>query len=163
MKNRKDLYMASIIFAACFVFMVFAVPAGAQVISKNLGVAVYPTRGQSKDMQAKDESGCYNWAKQETGIDPSSPPKAAQQPSGPDGSRVRGAARGAARGAVVGEIANDDASKGGAVGAVAGAVRGKQHSRKAKSEQQKQAAAGQTEAFRKAFSACMEGKGYSAK
>ena len=140
-----------------------AIPASAQVVSKNLGLMVYPSKGQSADAQAKDETKCYQWAQKQTGIaDPSKPPQQAQ-PTGPDGSRVKGAARGATRGAIVGEVANDDAGKGAGVGAAVGAVRGKQQSRKAAAQQQQNAAAGQKQTFNKAFSACMEGKGYSVK
>ncbi len=148
----------------CFVLVLGCVlPVQAQVISKNLGVMVYPAKGQSGDVQAKDETDCYKWSQQQTGIaDPAAPPKQ-QQPAGPDGSRVKGAARGAMRGAVVGEVANDDAGKGAGVGAAAGAVRGKQQSRKAQAQQQQSAAAGQKQTFNKAFTACMEGRGYSVK
>ena len=34
---------------------------------------VYPAKGQSPDQQKKDESACYQWAVQQTGIDPSKP------------------------------------------------------------------------------------------
>jgi hypothetical protein len=148
----------------CFVLVLGCViPARADVIAKNLGVIVYPAKGQSSSVQAKDESECYKWSQQQTGIaDPAAPPKQ-QQPAGPDGSRVKGAARGATRGAVIGEVANDDAGKGAAVGAAAGAVRGKQQSRKAAAQQQQDAAASQKQTFNRSFSACMEGRGYTAK
>jgi hypothetical protein len=150
--------------AGCFLFVTACtVPAQAQVISKNLGVMVYPSKGQTGDAQGTDETQCYTWAQKQTGkTHPSSPPPT-QQKTGPDGSRVKGAARGAARGAVVGEIANDDAGKGGAVGAAAGAVRGKRESRKAEAQEQQNAAAAQKQTFNKAFCACMEGRGYSVK
>lgn len=149
--------------ASMFFFLICAMPVHAQVISKNLGVMVYPSKGQSGDLQAKDETECYKWSQQQTGImDPAAPPQ--QQPqTGPDGSRIKGAARGAARGAAAGEIANDDAGKGAGVGAAAGAVRGKQQSRKAKAQGQQQAAATQKQTFGRSFSACMEGRGYSVK
>ena len=161
----ETLAMAVLLVTAGFLFVALtcAAPAGAQVISKNLGVMVYPSKGQSADAQAKDETQCYQWAQNQTGIaDPSKPPQQPQK-AGPDGSRVKGAARGAMRGAVVGEVANDDAGKGAGVGAAAGAVRGKQQSRKAAAQQQQAAAAGQKQTFNKAFCACMEGKGYSVK
>lgn len=161
----KPMTLTLFLFAAgCFLFApACMVPAEAQVISKNLGVMVYPSKGQTGDTQAKDETQCYTWAQKQTGIaDPSKPPPT-QQTTGPDGSRVKGAARGAARGAVVGEIANDDAGKGGAIGAAAGAVRGKRESRRAAAVQQQNAGAAQQQTFNKAFSACMEGRGYSVK
>ena len=162
--QRPGTLTIVLITAGFFVLaLVCAIPARAQVISKNLGVMVYPSKGQSADAQAKDETQCYQWAQKQTGIaDPSKPPQQPQQ-AGPDGSRAKGAARGAARGAIVGEVANDDAGKGAAVGAATGAVRGKHQSRKTAAQKQQSAAAGQKQTFNKAFSACMEGKGYSVK
>ncbi len=164
MKNLMNGFIKCSIVVICAVFMPGIISTGeCQVLSKNLGISVYPSKGQSGDLQAKDETDCYKWSQQQTGIDPAAPPKEQPQATGPDGSRVKGAARGATRGAVVGEVANDDAGKGAAVGAAAGAVRGKQQSRKAKAAEQSQAAASQKDSFKRGFSACMEGRGYSVK
>ena len=35
---------------------------------------IYPAKGQSKEQQGKDKYQCYDWAKQQTGFDPMSPP-----------------------------------------------------------------------------------------
>lgn len=96
------------------------------------------------------------------------------------GGRLRGAARGAAGGAAIGAIAGD-AGAGAGAGAVAGTMRGgmKQREANAQSKQQAsaQAAAAQKEAaeelkrehqegidtFQRAFSACMDARGYSVK
>ena len=97
------------------------------------------------------------------------------------GGRVRGGARGAAGGAAVGAIADDEAGKGAAAGATAGAMVGgakqrqankaaKQQAAQATAQQQQQEEA-QAKAqhqqgmdtFRRAFSACMESRGYSIK
>ena len=97
------------------------------------------------------------------------------------GGRVRGAARGAAGGAAVGAIADDEAGKGAAAGATAGAMVGgakqrqankaaKQQAAQATAQQQQQQEA-QTKAtyqqgidtFKRAFSACMDARGYSSK
>lgn len=97
------------------------------------------------------------------------------------GGRVRGAARGAAGGAAVGAVADDEAGKGAAAGATAGAVVGgakqrqankaaKQQAAQATAQQQQQEEA-QAKAkhqqgidtFKRAFSACMESRGYSIK
>ena len=85
---------------------------------------IYPANGQSPEQQAKDESECYAWAKQQSGFDPAqaAAPAPAPAPTQPSGARVRGAARGAAGGAIIGEIADDDAGKGAAIGAVAGGM-----------------------------------------
>ncbi|MHB8110014.1 MAG: hypothetical protein ACYDHW_08285 [Syntrophorhabdaceae bacterium] len=162
MRNSTKI-ASTIMMISAFFFLTTIMPAHAQIISRNLGVMVYPSKGQSADDQAKDESACYKWSQQQTGItDPAAPPQQTTQ-SGPDGSRVKGAARGATRGAIAGEIGSDDPGKGGAIGAAAGAVRGKQQSRKAKAEQQKEAATAQKQTFNRSFSACMEGRGYSVK
>jgi hypothetical protein len=132
-------------------------------ISSSLGLVVFPAKSQSPSQQNQDEQSCYGWSKEKTGIDPAAPPPPPPQATGPDGSRARGAARGAAKGAVIGEVTNDDGGKGAAVGAAAGAVKGKQQSRKAQATQQQQASAEQMNSFKKGFSACMEGKGYTVK
>jgi hypothetical protein len=156
-------------------------------VAENL--VIFPAKGQSAEQQAKDEMTCQGWAKQNTGIDPIAlaseaaepPPVSAAPPASdkPGGQRVRGAARGAAVGAAVGAIAGD-AGKGAAIGAVggvaAGGARKRQGERSAvEAEKQAQAAAQQqTQAksedlqkklatFNKAYSACLEGKGYTVK
>ena len=97
------------------------------------------------------------------------------------GGRVRGAARGAAGGAAIGAIADDQAGKGAGAGAAAGAMVGgakqrqannaaKQQAAQATAQQQQQqeAQAKATQhqgidAFKRAFSACMDAREYSIK
>ena len=76
-------------------------------------------------------------------------------------------ARGALAGVAIGAIAGD-AGKGAAIGAVAGGLGGRRASRVGRSQQQQanNQAAGQAEAdmmnsFKKAYSACLQGKGYT--
>ena len=70
-------------------------------------------KGQTPDQQSTDEQQCYDWAKTQTGIDPTAPPPApAATEEAKGGQRVKGAARGAAAGAIVGEVANNDADEG---------------------------------------------------
>ena len=140
-------------------------------LAKSLGLYVFPSKGQDQQTVDNDEYACYKWAMQQTGVDPMNPPKveAKQTATGPDGSAIRGAAGGAAAGAAIGAITGD-AGEGAAVGAVVGALRGrraraiKQSSRKQQAQQQ---AAAQQKAlidnFKKAFTACLEGKGYTVK
>lgn len=138
-------------------------------IAKSLGVYVFPTKNQSPETQSADESACYSWAKEQTGYDPLNPPtvQAAPVDTSPDGSAIRGGARGAAGGAAIGAIAGD-AGTGAAIGAVVGGVRGRRQSKQADAAQtqsNQQAAANQSAAllndYKKAFSACMQGKGYT--
>jgi hypothetical protein len=100
--------------------------------------------------------------------------------STPKGGTVKGSAGGAAGGAAIGAIAGD-AGKGAAIGATAGAMAGRRKQKKAEKETKKQAAQ-QTEqaqqqsqaqataqhnaaldSFKRAFSACMDARGYSVK
>ena len=128
---------------------------------------VYPAKGQSPDQQKKDESACYQWAVQQTGIDPSKPVAAPPPPPTTATGTTPGAgARGAARGAVVGEVVGGDASTGAAVGAAA--ARGQSRRQNAAASQQQQAAAQQATSqqqatFAKARAACLEGRGYTVK
>jgi len=155
--------------------MIFACVAETQAqeetIAKGLGLYVFPTNEQDKDQQELDEYKCYKWAKEQTGFNPANPTQVQveQVDNSPDGSGVKGAAVGAAGGAAIGAIAGD-AGKGAAIGAVVGGMRG----RRAKvvgdaneQQQNEQAAAAKEKElldnFKKAFSACMEGKGYTVK
>jgi len=140
----------------------------AQSLSSSLGLAPYPSKGQSAQQQTKDEGECFAWAKQQTGIDPVAVASAPTQEPGPavgGGERVKGAARGALGGAAIGAIAGDT-GKGAGVGAVVGTMSGGKQARQnkaAKQQQAEQAKAGTLQQFNKAFSACMEGRGYAVK
>lgn len=140
-------------------------------------IIVFPAQGQSDEQVAQDKKSCSEWAAKETGSDPTQEQPAAQatqpQSQGPSGARIKGAARGAAIGAVVGEIANDDAGKGAAAGAAAGTMAGGMKTRserrqqgKAQQEQVQQQETEQAQKsseFNRAYSACMEAKGYTVK
>ena len=139
-------------------------------ISQSLKLFVYPSNGQSQQQQKEDEFECYKWAMEQSGIDPLNLPKVeAEVQSGPTGGAVRGSARGAAAGAAIGAIAGD-AGKGAAIGAAAGGMRGRRQGVQAQAQQNQQAQANATAAeaeirntFIKAFSVCLEGKGYTIK
>lgn len=145
--------------------------AQAQGIGSSLGLYVFPANNQSAATQEADETACFKWAKNQTGYDPMNPTQVvgAEVDRSADGSAVGGAAVGAAGGAAIGAIAGD-AGKGAAIGAVVGGVRGRR-SKVVGDEMQQQAndagaAAKQKELandYNKAFSACMEGKGYTVK
>jgi hypothetical protein len=141
-----------------------------QISSANK-LSVFPAKNQSQQKQKEDEYACYNWAKEQSGIDPLNPPKVEAPPpeTGPTGGAVVGAAKGAAAGVAIGAIAGD-AGKGAAIGATAGAIAGRRAGKQAQAQQNQQAqsTAKKTEeemknSFTKAFSACMEGKGYTVK
>jgi hypothetical protein len=153
-----------------FATYVFAQESGEnQSIATGLGLFVFPSGGQDAATQSQDEFECYKWAMEQTGYNPLNPPEveAEQVDQGPDGGAVVGAAGGAAAGAAIGAIAGD-AGKGAAIGATVGALRGRRTSQYGKAKQQQQnnqaAAAAEEEMlnnFKKAFTACMTGKGYT--
>ncbi len=162
--------------------------------AQQVGLYVFPSKGQTHDQQLIDESECYDLAQQQSGVNPQvAPPsaptsgqiQAAQSQaagSAPEakGGRVRGAARGAAGGAMIGAIAGD-AGRGAAIGATMGTVRGGRQQRQANAaskeraanqagaqvqqqyKQQKAAYDQQMSKFKRAFSACMDSRGYSVK
>ena len=147
-------------------------------VAASLGVYVFPAAGQTAQVQAQDEGACYQWAVQNSGVDPIQVSQQAQQQAqapppqaagAPAGSGARGAARGAATGALIGGIAGD-AGKGAAIGAATGAVAGRHRGRQAQAQAEQQQAqavqqgtAEQMGAFKKAFSACLEAKKYTVK
>lgn len=130
---------------------------------------VYPTKGQDKEQTEKDKYSCYQWAKGQTSFDPMQTPTAsAPPPKQSKSSAVRGAAGGAAAGAAIGAIAGD-AGKGAAIGAASGGIVG--GARKRQSQREQDAYAQQQSSdysskrgeYDRAWSACMEGKGYTVK
>ncbi|TFH25815.1 MAG: hypothetical protein E4H10_08745 [Bacteroidia bacterium] len=140
-------------------------------ISNTMKLYVFPSNGQSNQQQKQDEFECYKWAVEQSGIDPLDLPKieAPLPATGPTGGAVVGAAKGAAAGAAIGAIAGD-AGKGAAIGATAGAMKGRRAGKNAQAQQNQQAQAtvaateqDMKDNFKKAFSACIEGKGYTIK
>jgi hypothetical protein len=124
-------------------------------------IYAYPTRGQSPDQQARDQQECSGWAVQQTGYSPAPAPSGGGQPVA--GGMVRGAAGGAAIGAVGGAIGGN-AGKGAAIGAGAGALFGgiRQHEQnRTQAQQQAQYSQQSYDAYRRAMTACLQGRGYS--
>src|SRR5215469_2410390 len=160
-----------------------AAPAAApsSTLSSSLGLYVFPSKNQTASQQSTDEGACFGWAKSQTGIDPmnvsAEPTQAsagsqtsqAQSSSAGSGAGAKGAVGGAAAGAAFGAIAGN-AGKGAAIGATTGVLAGGAAKRRAQQDaaaqqqQQAQTAVAQQKAtYNKAFSACMEGKGYTVK
>jgi hypothetical protein len=136
-------------------------PAWAEVIA-------YPKKGQSQEQFQQDQYQCHQWAKGQTGVDPTKSQQSAPAPPPQQGGAVKGAARGAAVGAIGGAVAGD-AGKGAAVGAAVGAAGGRmkqnqQNQQAAQAQQQAQAQNQQALAqYDKAYGVCLEGKGYAVK
>ncbi len=158
---KKIMYAWGMLFiASCTMESVFA---------QNL--IIYPAKGQSQEQMEKDKFDCYSWAKQQTGVDPmvastASQQSAASQSSG--GGAVKGAAKGALIGVGIGAIAGD-AGKGAAIGAASGGAFGglKSRNQRKQAEQVQQQQVSQTNQkineYNRAYSACLEAKGYTVK
>jgi hypothetical protein len=141
-------------------------------------VYFYPRAGQTNEQQSRDHYECYNWAVDRTGFDPG-------QSSIPTDERVRvvpmpppghDTATLAIAGAVLGALIGGPrhAAGGALIGAAGGAVAGaaSDSARQEYALQQEEAYAARDRArsarsdarvpgFRRAMSACLEGRGYS--
>jgi len=138
----------------------------------------YPKQGQSKEQQDRDRYECYLWAVKQSGYDPGQAQLAPHQrievePTAPPGSNT---AAGALGGAVVGSLLAPPrhAGEGLVFGAITGAMMGAA-SEAAQQEQAEQLqrqynaqAAGryavveqQARNYKRAMSACLEGRGYT--
>ena len=154
----------------------FVVLAADQASGQDL--IVYPAKGQSQKQMDKDKFDCYSWAKQQSGFDPMQTPAPAPAPPPPGsaaGGVVRGGAGGAALGAAVGGIAGgwSGAGKGAAIGAATGGLLGgmrrqdqkrqEQQAQKQWEQEQVNAYAQKRNEYNRAYSACLEGRGYTVK
>jgi YMGG-like Gly-zipper len=151
-------YRGSVAVMGVLVGCLIAGPAWAEVFA-------YPKKGQSQQQFEQDQFQCHQWAKGQTGVDPTQPQQSAAAPPPQQGGAVKGAARGAALGAIGGAIGGD-AGKGAAIGAGVGAAGGamrqrSQNQQAAQAQQQAQAQAqGQRSQYDKAYAVCLEGRGY---
>jgi len=136
-------------------------------------VYFYPTQGQSQDRQSRDRYECHLWAVKQSNFDPSLPQYASRHVEyvprpAPGQDTVAGAVTGAVVGAVVAHRGHEGA--GAVVGAVAGGIIG------AASDSSRQAEADRTQDrydhrdarldrqagdYRRAMTACLQGRGYS--
>jgi len=142
-------------------------------------VYFYPKAGQTTEQQSRDHYECYNWAVQQTGFDPSQssiPPErrvkvVPMPPPGHDTAVL--AITGAVLGALIGGPRH--AGAGALIGAGSGAVVGAASdvSRQQYAQQMQEAYVNRDQAlnarqeeakardFRRAMSACLEGRGYT--
>jgi len=138
----------------------------------------YPERGQPENLQDRDRFECYRWAVRETGTDPGMmavrsddagrAPPVPYTPRRADGADV---AAGAVTGAVLGAVVSSPRHVGAAAvlgaifGATLGAASGEARNRAIDDAQARQAAAAERarlplDNFRRAMTACMQGRGY---
>ncbi len=138
----------------------------------------YPLLRQPEQVQDRDRYECYRWAVRETGSDPGMTAVRSQgnevvrqrnyYPPGPNGADVvAGAATGAILGAAVSSPrqAGANAVIGAIFGAALGAAAGDARNRAYEDAQARQAEAAErarvpSNNFRRAMSACMQGRGY---
>lgn len=137
-------------------------------------VFVYPSAGQSTEQTERDRYECHLWAVQQSGVDPSRTDATAYErvlvePANPPGS---GTAAGAVGGAILGALlagprnAGAGLLLGGATGAVVGSAAdadAEQQARQTQGQLDQSANAGRARAdsYRRALSACLQGRGYT--
>ena len=141
-------------------------------------VYFYPSAGQSPEQQDRDGYECYLWAKQQTGYDPSAPSpvphtRVAVVPEPPPGTGTAvGAVTGAILGAAVSSRGNQPAGAlvgalaGGMLGTAADAARQEEAARlqehyDRQSDQRLAVIERQAADYRRALTACLEGRGYT--
>jgi len=174
-KTKEANHLVAGVVLCCAFFMILAVSLPLSGVAFGQDPIIYPNKGQSAKQQEKDKYECYSWAKGQSGFDPMAPPKATAPPpaqEAPVGGVVRGGARGAVGGLAIGAIAGD-AGKGAAIGAASGALIGglRRREQVAREEQKQEQWANQQAAnyqrgranYDRAFSACLEGRGYTVK
>jgi len=147
-------------------------------------VYVYPAKGQSDEQLAEDRYTCHLWAVTESGFDPShfegvAPPRTVRVPV-PRNEAEGAASKGAVTGAVIGSVIGShdgDAAEGAIIGAVLGTMAGtaiedqgqREAREKARAEAKREAeeiAKNKAELalrksnYRRALTACLEGRGY---
>lgn len=154
------------------------------------GVFAYPLGGQTQQQQQQDHNQCYQWAVQQTGVNPAAAARQVAQPYMPppqsggffgqgnygQGGGLADAGKGAALGAIGGAIAGN-AGKGAAIGAVSGVLFGglrrsrkererqqwyEQQQLQAQQQQQQMARqrAQQMQLYNRAYGACMSSRNY---
>jgi hypothetical protein len=164
--------------------------AGGHSASAQQGIFAYPLGGQTQQQQQQDHNECYQWAVQQTGVNPAASARQVAQPYMPppqsggmfgqgsygQGGGLADAGKGAAMGAIGGAIAGN-AGKGAAIGAVSGVLFGgmrrsrkererqqwhEQQQRQAQQQQQQMAQqrAQQMQLYDRAYGACMSSRNY---
>ena len=175
---RLLLLLLVISLTACYPAVYREVPsAGRSPQAPITQVYFYPQQGQTTEQQSRDHYECYNWAMQQTGFDPSQSSIPSERrvkvvpmpPPGYDTTIL--AITGAVLGALI--AGPHHAGQGALIGAGSGALFGavSDVSRQQHAEQMAEAYANRDQAldaryegkardFRRAMSACLEGRGY---
>ncbi len=127
---------------------------------------IFANKGQSQDQQDVDQAQCTRLARERTGFDPMATPTATRRAPETQGGAFRGAARGALLGTAVGAIAGNTgrgAGAGAAAGGLLGGMRRRDSNRQQQQWEQEQAANYHSNRnnWTRAFTACMESRGYT--
>ena len=176
------LVPAILTLTACYPAPYRTVPASAPAVERTsvpmTQVYFYPKAGQTADQQSRDHYECYNWAVTQTGFDPGQSAIPTEQrvrvvPMPPPGYDTAAMAiAGAVLGALIGghRHAAEGAVIGAAGGAMVGAASDSARVEAARRQEDAYAAQGRVResqlaekalGFRRAMSACLEGRGYS--
>ena len=67
----KKIYIAAFLVSSSLGFAQTAPPTTS--FAKSLGLYVFPTKNQTTAVQEKDDSDCYRWAVEQSGVDPMNP------------------------------------------------------------------------------------------
>jgi len=174
---------AILLLSSCYYYpqgQVVTQPAQNDNVTAITQIYFYPNQGQSTEQQSRDHYECYNWAVEQTGLDPSVSSIVPEQrvrvvPMPPPGQdTIAMSIAGAVLGAL---IAGPRHAGGGAlIGAASGAIAGAASdiSRQESARQMEEAYNNRNQgrdlhkekkalAFRRAMSACLEGRGYTVK
>jgi hypothetical protein len=155
-------------------------PAQNQNVTAITQIYFYPTKSQSSEQQSRDHYACYNWAMDQTGFDPSASSIIPEQrvrvvPMPPPGhDTIAMSIAGAVLGSLIG--GHHHSGEGALIGAAGGAMAGliSDASRAEAAKQMEEAYQNSNQGrdlhtekkalqFRRAMSACMEGRGYTVK
>jgi outer membrane lipoprotein SlyB len=178
---RLLLLFLVISLAACYPATYREVPSASPSPSPRAPITqiyFYPKQGQTTEQQSRDHYECYNWAMKQTGFDPSQSSIPSERrvkvvPMPPPGhDTIALAIAGAVLGALIGGPYHS--GQGALIGAGSGALIGaaSEASKQQYAEQMEEAYArndqaldtryeGKARDFRRAMSACLEGRGYS--
>jgi outer membrane lipoprotein SlyB len=177
------LLSAALLLSSCYYYpneQVITQPAQNGNATAITQIYFYPNQGQSTEQQSRDHYKCYNWAVDQTGFDPSVSSIVPDQrvrvvPMPPPGQdTIAMSIAGAVLGALIG--GHHHAGQGALIGAASGAMVGaiSDVSRAESARQMEEAYNNHDQArdvhrekkaleFRRAMSACLEGRGYTVK
>ncbi|PKN52779.1 MAG: glycine zipper family protein [Deltaproteobacteria bacterium HGW-Deltaproteobacteria-13] len=179
--SKLLLLPAILLLSSCYYYpqeQIVTQPAQDQNITAITQIYFYPNKGQSTEQQSRDHYACYGWAVDQTGFDPSESSIAPEQrvrvvPMPPPGhDTISMSIAGAVLGALIGGYHHS--GQGALIGAAGGAMAGmiSDASRAEAARQMEEAYQNRHQGrdlhkekkalqFRRAMSACMEGRGYT--